>query len=104
MPNIPKDIYTDIRIDTKGLVKLLLLSIALEELSIAKLLNSEGEMMQEFLRKCYTEPINKEEMARFNKTVSETLRIIYEKEKTLQEKLRLILSFQDDLHCHLEEL
>lgn len=98
MPNIPDSICTDIKIDNKGLMNLLLISIALEELSLAKILNSEGEMMQTYLRKIKCDHFRKDDLIRLNKSVNETLRIVLEKEKTLQEKLRQVIDFYDDIN------
>ena len=50
MPNLPPEISTNIKIDRKGLVNLLMMSIALEELSLAHILNAEGELMQLYLK------------------------------------------------------
>ena len=52
MPNIP-DIKPDIDLSIHDTINLLLASIALEELSIAHIMNAEGEKIQEIIKyKC----------------------------------------------------
>jgi hypothetical protein len=101
MPNIPNEICTNIDIDRNGLVDLLLMSIALEELSLAHIINSEGELMQLYIKKLrYECGFNKDELLKLNRSISETMRIVLEKEKTLKEKLYNVIQFNDDQTEH----
>jgi|SRR5690554_3180360 len=93
MTNIPPHICTDINIDRKGLVDLLLISIALEELSLAHIINAEGELLQEFICE---KRVTKENLIKVNRSVSEILRLVLEKENALIEKLRYIIQFNED--------
>ncbi|MCK9536558.1 MAG: hypothetical protein M0R05_03030 [Bacilli bacterium] len=97
MPNLPSDISTTIKIDHKGLVKLLLMSIALEELSLSHILNAQGDMMQKYLKslRCYP-CIQYIDIIKYNRTVAETLRVLLEKEKTLREKMIRIIEYDQD--------
>lgn len=100
MPNIPSDISTDININRQGLIDLLLISIALEELSLSHIMNAEGELMQLFIEnaKCVIQ-LKKDDLIKLNRSVSDTLRLVLEKEKTLNEKLRQVIQFYEDLDC-----
>lgn len=105
MPNIPSEITTDVNIDKKDLTKLLLISIALEEISLSHLLNTQGEIIQAYLHhhKCPTH-IKLDELLKVNRNVAETLRILLEKEKTLKDKLLYVIQFDeessDDHYCY----
>lgn len=96
MPNLPAEVSTNINIDQEGLVSLLLMSIALEELSLAHVVNAQGEILQQFARffdkKCY----KFNEILKLNRSVGDNLRIVLEKEKTLKEKLLHVISYKED--------
>lgn len=101
MPNIPEKICTNINIDRKGLVDLLLISIALEELSLSHILNAEGEVMQLLIKELKSnKKINPHDLIKMNRSVSDTLRIVLEKEKTLKDKLIEVLHFNEDIDYH----
>lgn len=104
--NIPSEISTDVNIKKTDLNKLLLLSIALEEISLSHILNAQGEIIQAYLKhhKCPTH-IKIEELIKVNRNVAETLRILLEKEKTLKDKLLYVIQFdeesdEDDHYCY----
>ena len=98
MPNIPEEFCTDIKIDGKGIVKLLLLSIALEELSLSNILNTEGELLQSFLKKIKCSPcFNPEEIIKINRSLCDTIRLLLEKERVLKEKLIEVLHYNEDI-------
>lgn len=100
MPNIPTDICTNINIDNEGIVKLLLASIALEELSLSHILNAEGELLQQYINKIKcSQYLKADEMIKFNRSITETIRLISEKERTLKEKLVNVLNFYEDINC-----
>lgn len=100
MPNIPEDICTNININRKELVDLFLISIALEELSLSHILNAEGELMQLLIKDLQCQKhIRHEELIKMNRSVSDTLRIVLEKEKTLKDKLIEIIRFSEDIDC-----
>jgi len=101
MPNLPPDISTKIKIDHDGLIKLLLISIALEEISLSHILNAEGELMQAFIRSIKCKPCKFEEIYKFNRSISDTLQILLDKEKTLKEKLTKVVNFDED-HLSVE--
>lgn len=100
MPNIPEKICTNININRKDLVDLLLISIALEELSLSHIINAEGEVMELFIKelKCHKQ-ISSYDLIKMNRSVSDTLRIVLEKEKTLKDKLIEVLHFNEDIDC-----
>lgn len=101
MPNLPQDISTNIDIDRKGLVDLLLISIALEEISLSHVLNAEGELMQLFIKKLKCQRcVKNDDIIKFIRSISDSLRIILEKEKTLKDKLINVINFNDDQDCN----
>lgn len=99
--NIPSEISTDIKINKKDLTKLLLISIALEEISLSHILNAQGEILHAYLNhhKCPTH-LKVEELIKVNRNVAETLRIVLEKEKTLRDKLIYAIQFDDESSDH----
>lgn len=103
MPNIPENICSNININRKDLIDLLLISIALEELSLSHILNSQGELMQLVIKQLKCEKhFNSYELIKFNRNMSETLRLILEKEKILKEKLIQVIHFNEDQIYHHE--
>jgi len=98
MPNLPPDISTKIKIDHDGLIKLLLISIALEEISLSHILNAEGELMQLFIKELKSQKhLSHYDLIKMNRSVSDTLRVVLEKEKTLKDKLIEVLHFNEDI-------
>lgn len=97
MPNIP-NISPEIDIDICDVVKLLLSSIALEELGLAHIINAEGEKVQEVLgnHPCFDEIIE------IDKNVNKTLQNVIKKEMLLQFKLENVLDLIDKTDCFNE--
>lgn len=98
MPTIP-DIKPKIEISFEETIKLLLTSIALEELSLAHIMNAEGEKIQEIV-KC---PSNNklDDLICIDKSVERVLRDIIKKEMLLEFKFENILELLDKewKHC-----
>lgn len=92
MPNIP-DIKPKIDITFDETIKLLLASIALEELSLAHIMNAEAEKIQEIV-KCPSG--NKlEDLLKINKSVERVLRDVIKKEMLLEFKFENILELME---------
>lgn len=87
MPNIP-DIKPDIELSLDDTIKLLLNSIALEELSIAHIMNAEAEKIQEVIKfKCNS----LEDLLEIDKSVEKMLKTLVNKEILLQNKFDNVL-------------
>ena len=92
MPNIP-DIKPKIEIDFEETVTLLLSSIALEELSLAHIMNAEAEKIQEVVK---TPACNKlEALVTIDKSVDRVMRDVIKKEMLLEFKFENILDLLD---------
>jgi len=91
MPNIP-DIKPDIDISMEDTVRLLLASIALEEISLSHIMNAEAEKIQEVV-KCSCGNI--EDLLRIDKSVERILRDVIKKEMLLEFKFENILELMD---------
>lgn len=94
MPEIP-NIKPDIQLDIEDVIKVLLLSVALEELSLAHILNAEGMKIQEIIedneRRC-----NKlQDLLEIDQSVQRTLRDIIKKEILLEFKFENIMDLID---------
>lgn len=88
MPNIP-DIKPRIEISFEETIVLLLSSIALEELSLAHIMNAEAEKIQEVVK---GPGCNKyDELIGIDKSVERILRDVIKKEMLLEFKLENIL-------------
>jgi hypothetical protein len=88
MPTIP-DIKPKIEISFEETIKLLLASIAFEELSLAHIMNAEAEKIQEII-KCSTG--NKlHDLLCIDKSVERTLRDIIKKQILLEIKFENVL-------------
>jgi len=87
-PNIP-NITPLIKLKRKDVVHLVIASIALEELSLAHILNAEGEKLQFVLAKdpCISEILE------INRSVQRILRSVINKQMLLQFKLEDILAY-----------
>ncbi len=97
MPNIPPKMCTDINIDRKSLIDLLLMSIALEELSLAHIVNAEGELLQLYAQQLTSgKTVDKNELMKISRSVADILRLVLEKEQSLKEKLRYVIQFHDE--------
>ncbi|MDP4152542.1 MAG: hypothetical protein Q8865_03740 [Bacillota bacterium] len=88
MPNIP-NIKPEIRLYKDDVVKLLLSSIALEEIGLAHILNAEGEKIQKSLEG----RTNIHDLLEVDKSVQTTLRDIIKKEMLLQFKFEDTLDY-----------
>lgn len=128
MPNLPPEYKTDVKIAHHDIIDLLLISIALEELSLAHILNAEGEIIQTFLdnencsshpsrhcspsssRHCSSSssshcsssssrhcspPPSRQELLKLNRSVTDLLKYVSSKEKTLQEKLENVIQYEE---------
>ena len=90
MPNIP-DITPNIDIDRDDAINLILVSIALEEIALAHIVNAEGEKIQAALELAE----NIDDLETINRSVERTLRSVIKKEMLLQFKLEDALDFVD---------
>lgn len=95
MPNIP-DIKPKIEISYEETIKLLLSSIAMEELSLAHIMNAEAEKIQEVI-KC-KECRDIKDLISIDKSVERIMRDIIKKEMLLEFKFENILDLMDDFH------
>ncbi|MDO6355857.1 hypothetical protein Q3V94_12410 [Caloramator sp. CAR-1] len=88
MPNIP-DISPTINLRDNDVINLLLASIALEEFSLAAIMNAEAEKIQELLgsRNCPS----LQDMITLDKSVERILRDVIKKEILLEFKFENIL-------------
>lgn len=88
MPNIP-EISPKININMEEVINLLLASIAMEELGLAHIINSEGEKIQ-----CITDDgkcCKLDELVEIDKSVQKTLKTVIKKEMLLEFKFENIL-------------
>lgn len=83
MPKIP-DIQPIIDIDREDVINLLLISIALEELGLAHIINAEGEKLQRVVK---DEDATIDQLLEVNRAVERGLRNVIKKEMLLQFKL-----------------
>ena len=92
MPNIP-DMKPKIEITFEETVTLLLTSIAMEELSLAHIMNAEAEKIQEVIK---TPGCNKlAELVCIDKSVERMMRDVIKKEMLLEFKFENILELID---------
>ncbi len=92
MPNIP-DFKPDIDISFEETIRLLLSSIALEELSLAHIMNAEAEKIQEVTKCSGSNKMN--DLICIDKSVDRVLRDVIKKEILLQFKFENILDLMD---------
>lgn len=86
MPEIP-DMKPRIDLNIEDVINLLLVSIALEELSLAHIINAEAEKLQEALGK----GCKYEDLLEVNEAVNKALRTVIKKEILLQFKFENVL-------------
>ncbi len=86
MPEIP-DIRPKIDIDKEDVINLLLISIALEELSLAHIVNAEAEKIQKVIEDCSS----LKELMEIDEAVGRILKDVIKKEMLLQFKFENIL-------------
>lgn len=95
MPTVP-DIKPEIDLCTKDVVNLLYVSIALEELGLAHIINAEAEKIQYVLGTLNgglrTEPVTFKELMEVNESVDRTLKTVIKKEMLLQFKLEDVMA------------
>ena len=92
MPNIP-DIKPKIEVSFEETIVLLLASIALEELSLAHIMNAEAEKIQEVVK---IQSCNKfEDLINIDKSVERILRDVIKKEMLLEFKFENVLELFD---------
>lgn len=93
-----KDSSEKLKFDKTNIVDLLLTSIAFEELGIANILKAEGELMRLYIDSHKNKNhINYDEIIMLNRNIYNTLRLLLEKEKTLNEKLVQVIQFNEDI-------
>lgn len=88
-PNIP-DINPDIDISLEGAVNLLLTSIALEEVSLSKLMDAETEKILSVLQDCKHKENTLHDTLLVNKSVDNTIKNIIKLQMLLQFKLEKV--------------
>ncbi len=89
MPNIP-DIKAEFDLDFKEILKLLMASIALEEVGLSHMINAEGEKMQKYLG---LDNLSKHDLLKLNDRVNEFLSNAVNKNKILAGKLDTVKEF-----------
>jgi hypothetical protein len=92
MPNIP-DIKPKIEVTFKETVVLLLSSIALEELSLAHIMNAEAEKIQEVVKLPSCNKLG--DLLVIDKSVDKILKDVIKKEMLLEFKFENILELMD---------
>ena len=93
MPTIP-DIKPDIEISLEETIRLLLASIAFEELSLAHIMNAEAEKIQEVIKCSGGNKLC--DLVTIDKTVERVLRDVIKKEILLEFKFENILDLIDN--------
>lgn len=78
----------------------LLETIALEELSLAHLVNAEAEKIQAVAEAGVIGPVSTEELAKINHSVKEVLEAAVKKEEQLHHKLTTILAHKEHNRHH----
>lgn len=92
MPTIP-DVKAKIEITLEETVKLLLASIAFEELSLAHIMNAEAEKIQEIIKSGCGNKLN--DLVCIDKSVERIIRDVIKKEILLEFKFENILELMD---------
>lgn len=92
MPNIP-DMKPKIEISFEETITLLLTSIAMEELSLAHIMNAEAEKIQEIVKAPCSNKLG--ELICINKSVDRMMRDVIKKEMLLEFKFENILELID---------
>lgn len=92
MPNIP-DIKPKIELSYDDTIKLLLSSIALEEISLSHIMNAEAEKIQEIVKGSSCNKL--EDLLCIDKSVDRMMRDVIKKEMLLEFKFENILELMD---------
>lgn len=92
MPMVP-DVKPKIEISIEETIKLLLVSIAFEELSLAAIMNSEAEKIQEVVKLPSCDKLH--DLIWIDKSVERVLRDVIKKEILLEFKFENILDLID---------
>lgn len=91
----------------KKIFRLLLETIALEELALAALINAEAEKVQEIKKAGLESPVSAEDAAKINESVAKVIEAAEKKEQQLNQKLKTILNVMkekdDDDECDDDE-
>ncbi|MGE5678992.1 MAG: hypothetical protein ACM3ZR_13135 [Pseudomonadota bacterium] len=95
MPTIP-DIKPKIEITIEETIKLLLASIAFEELSLAHIMNAEAEKIQEIVKSPCGDKLH--DLICIDKSVEKVLRDVIKKEMLLEFKFEDVLELIDKNH------
>lgn len=98
MPNIP-DVNPEINITKQDALNLTIVSIAMEELALAHILNAEGEKIQYVLGTLEgSDPgeITICDIMEVNKSIQKTLRDIIKTEMLLQFKMEDVIELSED--------
>lgn len=102
MPNIPdidSKIKIDFDIDFDGVINTTLISIALEELGLAHIINAEGEKLQCFLGEdCKIHCLD--DALKLDEDVRRTIQTVIKQEMLLQFKLENLMDLLDKNKCH----
>lgn len=91
MPEIPD--FNDLELELEDALNLILISIALEEMALAHIINAEAEKVQRFVM---DEEATLEDLFEVNRSVQRTLRNVIKKEMLLQFKLEDALDFIEE--------
>lgn len=102
MPNIP-DITPDIDISTEEAINLLLTSIAMEEISLAKIMEAESEKIKYVLQEYKHKRKNINDIVMVNDSVNSTIINISKLQMLLQWKLENIKQIMPNQQCHSKE-
>jgi DNA-dependent RNA polymerase auxiliary subunit epsilon len=100
MPTIP-DIKPKIELSFEETIKLLLSSIALEELSLAHIMNAEAEKIQEVVKRTGGNKVD--DLLCIDKSVERMMRDVIKKEMLLEFKFENILELLEDKHTDCEK-
>ncbi len=85
-PNIP-DIHPDIDITLEDAINLLLVSVALEEISLSDLIRAEAQKLENILKQCNSSENSPENILDINRSIDDTLKNIIKLQMILQFKL-----------------
>lgn len=81
----------------KELLNLILYSYALDEQSMSQIMSTQTKLLSLMLCTCLSEnQFQPHDLLKMNRSVADILRLILEKEKALQEKLRRLYQFHED--------